>query len=225
MLFLTDERFMIFLELFGHLSFAMVALSFWLKDVLSLRVTSMIASSCAIIFQLTALPEPLMMIVWWNLLFIAINGTRVFIMVQDRLKVNFTEEETELFYTNFRSFTPVEYMKLLRAGQWINIPAGDLLISEGEEHARVCVIYNGRAAIRKHGRKIARISDGSFLGEMSFFDKKPASADVVAESDLKMVAWRREDLDQLLKRNPTMTHSLHAVFTEDLAAKLRRQSA
>ena len=64
------------MELLINLANVLYLLSYFVRDMLRLRVLTVVAGAClAIYFYL--LPEPLMIAVYWNLAFIAINMVRI----------------------------------------------------------------------------------------------------------------------------------------------------
>jgi len=66
-----------------------------------------------------------------------------------------------------------------------DVPTGEVLISEGSEPTRMYVLRSGAVVIKRDATAVARIdSPGAILGEMSIVLGKPATATVVAESDV-----------------------------------------
>jgi hypothetical protein len=59
-----------------HLANALYLLSYFVRDMLRLRVLTIVAGSCLIAY-FALLPEPLMVAVYWNLAFVAINLARI----------------------------------------------------------------------------------------------------------------------------------------------------
>jgi len=86
------------------------------KDILWLRLLTVLACIAGIIFNYFVPATPLWVIIYWNLLFLAINIVQIGIIMKERSEVDFTEEEKELHETLFKNFAPFEFMKLLRVG-------------------------------------------------------------------------------------------------------------
>lgn len=64
---------------------------------------------------------------------------------------------------------------------------GEPLITEGEERPRLFVLVEGRVAVRKGETEIVRIGDpGSVFGEISALLGTPASASVVARTEVRV---------------------------------------
>ena len=60
----------------------------------------------------------------------------------------------------------------------------------------------------------------AFIAEVAYALNRGASASVSLTAGSKYVAWSRDDLKQLEKRNPGIRVALHAVFNYDLADKV-----
>ncbi len=205
---------------FGHASFALTAVSFYVKDILVLRALSICAGAVGILYNYLVPAGPLWLVIFWLCVFMAINALRIAHLVYESKQVSFSDEEHELFETIFQGFAPVEFMKLLRLGEWREAGAGTVLAVEGEEVDSLKLIYNGEVVIEKGGAEIARSRDGTLIGEMSFIQGGVASATVKAAGPTRYLAWPKEELRKLLKRNPTMNVAMNSVFSVDLTKKL-----
>ena len=149
-----------------------------------------------------------------------INALRIAHLVMERRGVSFSDEERELYETIFRQFSPVEFMKLLRLGEWRAADDGEMLAVEGDEVSDLKMIYNGEVIIEKGGAEVARSRDGTMIGEMSFIQGGAATATVRAARPTRYLAWPKDELRKLLNRNPTMDVAMSAVFSVDLTLKL-----
>lgn len=205
---------------FGHASFALTAVSFYVKDMLVLRSLSICAGAVGLLYNYNLESGPLWLVIFWLCVFMSINALRIAHLVYETRQVKFSDEERELFDTLFRNFAPVEFMKLLRLGRWRAAGEGEVLATEGEDINELALIYNGEVVIEKNGAEVARSRDGTLVGEMSFIQGGAATATVRAARDTRLLIWPKEDLQKLLKRNPTMDMAMNSVFTSDLTRKL-----
>ena len=211
-----------FIWVIGHFAFFLTAVSFLLKDIILLRTTAVVSSLVGIGYNYFSLAGPNWLPIFWLSIFAIINAFRIIGIVREKLSINFSEEEKELFETVFSNFNAVEYAKLFRTAQWKNLPAGSAIATEDEEIDGVYMLYNGEVSVKKGGKEIGKSRDGALVGEMSFIkgDNTPASATVVATKPCRCVFWPKEDLKALLRRNPAIDVSLNHVFSVDLAKKL-----
>ena len=206
----------------GHLAFLLTAVSFLLKDIILLRTTAVVSSIVGIGYNYFSVSGPNWLPIFWLSIFAIINAIRIIGILREKLSINFSEEEKELYETVFSNFNAVEYMKLFRTADWKNIPAGHVIAKEGEQIDGVYMLYNGEVSVERNGTEIGRSRDGAMIGEMSFIkgENTPASATVVSTKNCKCVFWPKVELRALLRRNPAIDVSLKHVFSVDLAKKL-----
>jgi hypothetical protein len=206
--------------LLGNLAFALIALSYVVRDIFWLRSISIISSLAGIAYSYGALSEPLWINIVWNIVFMVVNAVWITVILKERRSVNFTEEEKELYGTVFRTFSPVEFMKLMRVGEWKVCQPNEVLIVENQPATYIMLIYNGEVEVWTKDRKIATLKDGAFVGEMSFLTGNLPTATVKASKETRYVAWSKEELKKLLNRNPSMWATLQGVLSTDLTKKL-----
>jgi len=208
------------IDFVGHSCFGLVALSFFAKDMLFLRIISIVASVVGIAYNYWIPFGPIWIPIIWNLLFISINSYRIVGIILDRRAVQFNDEELELFETVFKNFTPLEFMKLMRVGRWHDAQSGFEFARQGEAVEGLFLLYNGEVSIKKAGVEIGRLKDGSMIGEISFIRGGYASATVTASCDSRYIHWSTTELKNLLMRNPSMDIGMKQVFSMDLTKKL-----
>jgi len=212
-------------EISGHIAFALIAISYLVKDILWLRVLSVIASAAGIAFNYVVPATPLWLVIYWNVGFILVHAVHITLILRERASVDFSEEEKELYQTVFLTFSPVEFMKLLRVSEWKTAPASQLLTVEGEEVPSIMLIYNGLVSVISGGKEVAQLKDGQFIGEMSFIRGGNASATCKTLQETRYLCIPKTNLHQLLNRNPAMHTAVQTVLSADLAKKLSPEQA
>ncbi|HEX8652071.1 MAG TPA: cyclic nucleotide-binding domain-containing protein [Pyrinomonadaceae bacterium] len=213
-----------YFEFAGHFASILTTLAYLVKDILWLRFLSILACVAGIIFNYTVPATPLWTVIGWNIIFIVINCVQIALIIKERRGVEFTDEEKELYDTLFKSFAPFEFMKLLRIGKWLEAKKDQVLAVEEEPLDSVMLIYNGLVSVEAGGRSLAQLKDGSFIGEISFITGGKATASVRALEPTRYLSWHKEELRQLLKRNPSMRSAMQTVLSSDLTKKLTRRS-
>ena len=211
-------------EVLGHLSYTLTGLSFIMRDILLLRVLSIASCTMGIVYGYLVPEGPLWLVIFWLIVFLAINVGRIVSLMLERRGVSFSEEEQELYRTIFHRFAPVEFMKLIRLGEWRTVEPGARLAIQGEALEDLKLIFNGEVAVERDGGEVARSRDGTLIGEMSYVQGGDATATVRVLRPTRYVSWPRKELRKLLKRNPTMDLAMQAVFSMDLTRKLTRTS-
>jgi hypothetical protein len=211
-------------HLAGHLASILTMAAYLLKDILWLRTLTILSCFAGIAFNYFVPATPLWTIIYWNVLFTAINVVQVAIIIKQRSGVHFTEEEKELHDTLFKNFAPFEFMKLMRVGKWLEAKQGEVLATETKPIDSIMLIYNGLVGVESKGQEVAKLKDGNFIGEVSFITGGAATATVRALMPTRYVAWPKESISQLLNRNPSMRFAMQAMLSTDLSKKLMRRA-
>ena len=203
-----------------HVANALYLLSYSVKDILWLRLLTVVAGGI-LLAQLLAAPSPVQAAIAWNVLFTIINLYRIVLLVLERRPVRFKEDEQRLYQLVFRSLTPREFVKLVAIGAWEETPAALRIVTRGEDLDRIRVVYSGRTEVQIDGRTITSLGEGKFIGEMSFVTGDKPTADVVAVEPTRVLAWQKDRLKTFLADNPDLRAALQLVIGTDLVGKLR----
>jgi CRP/FNR family transcriptional regulator, cyclic AMP receptor protein len=86
----------------------------------------------------------------------------------------------------------------------LNLPAGRTLMKEGEPGREFIVLAEGRAEVRRKGRRIRELSDGDFLGEISLVAEIPRTATVTALTHLTVLLVTARDFRTLMREVPSL---------------------
>jgi hypothetical protein len=211
-------------HLAGHLASILTMAAYLLKDILWLRLLTILSCVAGIAFNYFVPATPLWSVIYWNLLFAAINIAQIAILIRERTGIHFTEEEKELHDTLFKNFAPFEFMKLMRIAKWLEAKQGEVLAVEKKSLNAVMLIYNGLVGVEANGQEVARLKDGNFIGEVSFITGGDATATVRALQPTRYIAWPKDAISQLLNRNPSMRFAMQSMLSTDLTKKLMRRA-
>lgn len=203
-----------------HAANTLYLLSYLVRDILWLRVLTVVAGSMLLPFYYFQ-PTPLWAAIAWNLVFTAINVHQIRRLLLERRPVQLTEDEQQLYRLAFRSLTTREFVRLVRLGRWCEARPSECLVEQGQALDRLMVIHAGRAAVRVDGAQVATLETGRFVGEMSFLTGEPTSASVWSLEPLRYVTWPKSVLEPFLRSNPELRAALQMVIGTDLVAKLR----
>jgi hypothetical protein len=207
-------------HLTAHIASLLTVAAYLLKDILWLRLLTILSCFAGIAFNYFVPATPLWTVICWNVLFAIINVVQVAVIIKERSGVHFTEEEKELHDTLFKNFAPFEFMKLMRIANWREAKQGEMLSVEKQPLDSVMLIYNGLAAVETNGQEVAKLKDGNFIGELSFLTGGEASATVRAMLPTRYVSWPKEAISKLLNRNPSMRFAMQSILSTDLSKKL-----
>lgn len=211
-------------QLSGHLASILTMVAYLLKDILWLRLLTILSCFAGIAFNYFVPATPLWTVIGWNILFAIINIVQVAIIIKERSNVHFSDEEQELHETLFKNFAPFEFMKLMRVGKWREAQPGDVLAVEQKPLDAVMLIYNGLVGVEQNGKEVAKLKDGNFIGEVSFITEGVATATVRALIPTRYIAWPKASIKALLNRNPSMRFAMQAMLSTDLSKKLMRRA-
>ena len=87
----------------------------------------------------------------------------------------------------------------------VTIPAGRVILREGEPGDHMFVVMKGDLSIRIRDKVIARASSGDIVGEMALINRQTRSATVIAETDCVLADIDRSSFDSMLKYVPDFT--------------------
>lgn len=194
--------------------------SYLVRDILWLRVLTVVAIISLIPYYLHCLDNPVPA-VGWNTLFLCVNLVQIALLIRERTPIALSEIEQRIYETNFSSLSPGEYRRLLSLAEWREPTPGDSLVKDGEVVEEMLLLYGGEASVKKGGHEVARLASGQFIGEMSFLTQEKASADVEARDAARLVSWPQEELKTLLEKYGDMDAKIRGLIGFDLVRKLK----
>jgi hypothetical protein len=206
-----------------HLGNVLFLLAYSVRDILWLRILTVIATLCLMPYycvQATPLYAP----IFWCSLFTLVNVVQIALLILERRPVFLGDEELHLYRTVFRGMRPREFAKLLSIAEWRRAAAGEKLLKQGEPAPDLLLISSGGGSVVIDDRRVAELGGGQFVGEMGFLTNREASASVVARDATDYLAWPVEKLRTLLNDCPALHQKLLGVLGNDLAEKLRREA-
>ena len=200
----------------GHLAFGLIAFSFLVKDILYLRLVSILASLFSVFYNYVIPVEPMWIPIGWNFVFVGLNLYHIAVLIYEKRPVKMNDKNTELYETLFKDMTPVEYLKVSKIAEWKTFKSGEVIIKQGMPVKDLHLIYNGTVDVAVKKKKVAELKDGQFVGEMSFLTEKPATATCIVKHDSEILVWRQREFKELLKRNPSLYYSIQSLLSAQL---------
>ena len=204
----------------GHLAFGLIAFSFLVKDILYLRLVSVVASLFSVLYNFYIPAEPMWIAIGWNIIFILLNLYHVSVIIYEKRPVDMTDKEKELYETMFKGLTPVEFLKITKVAEWKKFNTPLPIITQGKPVKDLILIYNGTVDVLVNDNKVAELKDGQFVGEMSFLTEKPATATCRVEHNAECLVWPQKDFKDLLKRNPSLYFTIQSLLSEQVSNNL-----
>lgn len=205
---------------FIHIANAIYLCSYLVKDILWLRVLTVVAGLVLLVFY-AWMPMPLWAGIIWNILFAMINVRQIQGLLLERRPVRLAPDEQLLYDVAFRRLTERDFSKLVAIGRWRELAPGEHLVEHGEALHELIVLTSGRVRVALDGRARFELRAGCFVGEMSFVTGKAPDADVVAMEPTRTLSWQDHVLRRLLDKDAELRAALGEVIGADLVAKLQ----
>ena len=92
-------------SLAGHLAFGLIAFSFLVKDILWLRVVSILASLFSVFYNYTIPETPMWLAINWNFIFVAVNVYHIAVIIYEKLPIKMKQKDRELYETMFKDLS------------------------------------------------------------------------------------------------------------------------
>ena len=204
----------------GHLAFGLIAFSFLVKDILWLRIVSIVASLFSVFYNWVIPVEPMWIPIGWNFVFVALNLYHIAVIMYEKRPVDMSPKHKELYETMFKNMTPVEFLKITKIADWIHFKSKESITQKGHTVPTLNLIYNGTVDVIVDDKKVAELKDGQFVGEMSFLTEKPATATCVVKYDTECLVWKQEQFKDLLKRNPSLYFTIQSLLSAQVSSAL-----
>jgi len=204
----------------GHLSYVLIAVSYWLTDMFRLRVLAVIGLSLEILYFLLSGGD-LRAGIGWDLVFISINLYQIYRLLKDRLSLRLPEPDRELLRSVLTGLDDAQIARLLVAGEFCDIAEGTTLAEENQALERLFFICAGRVRVTIAGREVAHLEASNFVGEVAFLTEKPATATVIAESAVRALAFERGKLSQFFRNETEVAGLIYQLIGRELAHKIK----
>ena len=137
----------------GHLAFGLIAFSFLVKDILYLRILSILASLFSVLYNFYIPVEPMWLAINWNIIFVLVNIYHIAVIIYEKRPVKMSTKEKELHETMFRGLTPVEFLKITKIAQWKKYKTPLPIITQGKPVKDLILIYNGTVDVLVNDKK------------------------------------------------------------------------
>ena len=238
---ITPRRFSFTLtESFGHGSFILVAASYATDDFMVLRCVAVAGSASMLFFTYF---HPHGRVLWlpfkWNVLFIAINSYRIGRVLYGRYMAgNLPDDMLRLRSKHFYALDPIDFAKLVRLGRTETYKAGDLIAAQHTPNRYIRLIIEGEVEVMRDNVLTYMMEEANFISEsglhagLQLTGKVDSCGSIVARrvdssgrpcGTIRLLAWDRDELMDLLRREPSLLRGLKAALSWDIVRKLKMQ--
>ena len=102
----------------------------------------------------------------------------------------------------------------------VHVKKGEILIKKGERSHDLYWVLEGSFEVYTKARdlkvSIATLKNGDLVGEISFIDQKPRSANVVALEDSKVMRLEYEEFKEMVEQTPKWLKKIMLTLTSKL---------
>lgn len=204
-----------------HLANVLYLCSYLVRDILWLRVLTILAGLSLLPFYGSCSDHVLWAPIAWNLVFMTVNLVQIGLLMRERRPQLLRGPEQELYKQVFSDLTPGEFRRLMKLGEWREIAKGSTIVHRDSVVLDMQVLREGALEVRAAGGVIAQLKPGQFVGEMSFLSGEKATTDVIATEPSRVLAWSQESLNELLEKKPALAFKIRGILGRDVVAKLR----
>lgn len=207
-------------DLPGHISYTLIALSYWATNMLWLRIAAVVGLAMEIMYFYFS-GGNLSIGISWNIIFLLINGYQLFKLYQEyRFAKNFASAG-ELSMAGFGGLSRVQISRIAKSGEWKEFIPGDVLTKEGEVTKHLYYVVRGDYKVERGGKIIAENGPGTFVGEMAYISDQSSSATVTVKTQLRAFVFNTEQLKAMEFKDEDTASALHLMLGRDMVSKLR----
>jgi CRP/FNR family transcriptional regulator, cyclic AMP receptor protein len=110
----------------------------------------------------------------------------------------------------FSALSNKDLAKVAKASDEVSIPAGKVLMEQGQTGREAFVILEGEATVKRNNRKVATLGPGACFGELALLDRGPRTATVEAATDLKVLVLGQREFSGVIDEVPGIAHKMLA---------------
>jgi CRP-like cAMP-binding protein len=203
-------------DLLIHAANMLFLVAYMVRDILWLRILTVIATFCLIPYYFTR-AEPMMVPIYWSLVFAALNVYWIVRLLLERAPMKLNADEQRLCELVFRTMSPREMITLLKLATWEHAETGECFVERHKPSNRLMVIYSGRACAEVDGLRVTELEPGQFIGSIDYVTQETAPADILAIEPTRYVSWPKLELKDFMRRNPELHSALKSTLAIDLA--------
>lgn len=121
----------------------------------------------------------------------------------------------------FRDFGEVELWEVMRISVWGHVPAGTILVSEGDEGDFFFILADGEVKISKGGKTLGIQGAGQCFGEMSYIQKGRITRSATVTTYTPVILIKIKP-DSLRKASDSCQHKFDSAFLRILVDRLAK---
>lgn len=216
-------EFFTFADLAGTLALAVIALSYAMTRMFSLRVAAVAGLFLGIAY-LYLTGGDIMLATGWALVFIGINLYQLFWLVRERASLRLPPKDAPLLREALSGLDDSQIAKLLKAAEWMDAQPGDLLTKQDAAVDALYFLCSGRASVVVNGSFVTYLEKGAFVGEIAYLTNNLATATVVIDEPSRILAFSKARMAKVTATDSQISGIIYQLLGRDLAVKMRRSN-
>ena len=125
----------------------------------------------------------------------------------------------------FRYLSYKELVRVMNITTSRDFGQKEQIFREGDPGEEMFVILRGVVRLHKGEATIATLQKGAHFGEMALVDRSPRSLSATADDRARLLAIRRKEFYEIIKKEPALSTKLLWSFVQVLAERLRKTTA
>lgn len=131
------------------------------------------------------------------------------------------DEKLELLHgiPLFGRFDRKHLKRLGMLAEEVDVPAGKVLIRQGELGDDLMILVKGLVAVERDGSKVNKLGPGEFFGEIALIERGPRTATVTAETPCRLLVLNHRSFHAVMEEFPevaaqvllTLAHRLRSL--------------
>jgi CRP/FNR family transcriptional regulator, cyclic AMP receptor protein len=117
----------------------------------------------------------------------------------------------------FSRCSRAQKQQIAKIADEIDLREGKEMTREGAAGREFFILLEGRADVRKNGRKINTLGPGDFFGEIALVSREPRTATVVATAPVRALVVTDRSFRRLLDETPQIKDKVMEAMAERLA--------
>ena len=208
-------------DLTEHLSYLVIAISYFLTNMFWLRTAAVVGLALEILY-FTITRQSLTAGLPWDIVFILINLYELALLLRERAMAKLPLADAPLLRRAFEGLDDAQIAKLLRAADWRDVTVGEVITRQDAPVEALYFILSGRANVAVDDQTIAHLEHGSFIGEIAYLTGNAASARVAMDQAGRLLAFSRVRVAKVTAGDKQISGILYQVLGRDLALKMRQ---
>lgn len=133
------------------------------------------------------------------------------------------------FVATFEKMQSSDFQLIFEHGNRLSFPRNAVILKQDQTNNSLYVVTQGTVRIERHHHdavtELARLGAWSVFGEMSYLDKLPVSADVVANDFTTLIRIDGTDIDEFIGQVPGFAHRFYQSLAITISRRLRTTSS